>query len=219
MPHAQGQDADVLLSQLPLPAPLEVGELQATRADEEDPQDLRQHGKEEREGTRVDARYVDATRVWRTMEDARRELTEWAEKLDPDWAWFTTLTFRRPTSCPMTAAQRLKSWLSRFRKGRQPFMSALWSAEPHGTGAVHIHALLGSTGRPCSEHCRACRSVFWQHDRAFKRLNECWFHHHGIARWRRFNPAMRFGAVAYVTKYVLSEDMLDWGFWTKGVDF
>lgn len=216
---ATEEEGDVLLPGVRVPAPVEERGMQETHPDETHEEDVRVDDEAERKGTRVDARGEEATRVWRSNETARRELISWAKRLSQEWAWFATMTFSRQTKSTLTAVRRWRSWLSAFPKGQQPFRSVLWSAEGHNTGAVHIHALLASTGRPSQEHCGSCRAVWSRAAPEWWHLKESWYYHHGIARFYPFDATRGFGAVGYVTKYILSDDMLDWDFWECGKDF
>lgn len=141
------------------------------------------------------------------------------------WKWFATMTFR--ANLPMHRAhiawERLRVWLStpawRNQGGRAPFTRLLWCVEPHETGYAHIHALLASTQTVYSRHCRRCGI---KDQRSFKQFNESWFYHHGIARFRPYDPSLRFGALRYIVKYVLDErrgDDVVWGIWDAGIDY
>lgn len=115
----------------------------------------------------------------------------------------------------------------------------LYSVEPHKTGNAHIHALLVTSRSPYAGHCKRCSHSPGSCDRVsirvvnpktgvlekktlyhgskvtdpeWKQLNESWACHFGWARFEPYNPELRFGALQYVLKYVLSENMLDWGF-------
>lgn len=154
------------------------------------------------------------------LDPSRRELITWASKLSNKWAYYVTLTFRNPTTRPDTAVLCLKSWLSRFKRGYSPFSSLLWSVEPQKRGTAHIHALLESTGIPFTEHCNHCNEAISSHlHKQYKALNESWWTHYGMARFKIYDEKLKFGSIAYVTKYVLSDECEDWGLWEIGKDF
>jgi len=52
-------------------------------------------------------------------------------------------------------------------------------------------------------------------DPVWKHLNESWFCHFGLARFRPYDPALKFGAVAYVVKYLFKTDLMEWGYWDE----
>lgn len=146
------------------------------------------------------------------------------EPMPRRWTWFATLTFRKPT--PMHRAHcawdRLRRWLSSlawFPLEDSPCSLLLWSVEPHETGNAHIHALLAHTHETSVAHCARCRNA---DRRLWKRLNESWYKHHGIARFRPYDSGLAFGAERYVVKYVLDNrwgDQVDWGVWEHGIDY
>jgi hypothetical protein len=39
-----------------------------------------------------------------------------------------------------------------------------------------------------------------------------------MARFRVYDPELKFGAVAYVTKYLFKTDLLEWGYWDDAGD-
>jgi hypothetical protein len=157
---------------------------------------------------------------------ARQAIVNWVSERNPSWAWFATLTFRTPTRDSLTAASRLKSWLSGFTgrrstrrdTSRHPVSSILWSAERHLSGSVHIHALLEGWGEQWLPHCKDCQGDP-PHRIPWKGLNESWFHHHGIARFRAYDDSIGCGGIAYVVKYVVSDACVDWSWWEQGKDY
>lgn len=117
----------------------------------------------------------------------------------------------------------------------------LYSVEPHKSGNAHIHALLEISPGPFLGHCKRCahspgscdrvratvvdrktgipreqvlRHGAWSTDALWKQLNESWACHFGWARFEPYQASLKFGALQYVLKYILSEEMLDWGYET-----
>lgn len=145
------------------------------------------------------------------------------------WGWFATLTFRKPIPVRLChiARFRLRSWLSAWPRIRHPLPYLLWSAEPHLNETVHIHALLGYTPTSLTEHCDSCRKhsplYYFPEDYhapgpPWKHLKESWHHHHGIARFRPYDPKFGLTAVRYITKYI-TKNQRDWDFWQAGLDY
>jgi len=166
---------------------------------------------------------------------ARHRLTTWAtdprrltilQKTEPEWTWFLTATFGKhpdgtgspaiPPHRAMDAGAKFVRWCSEwstFQGGRtiRAFRLLLWAAESHLTGDVHIHALSVCTPLVYATHCKRCnpRVAYCTHE--YQQLKESHWIHHGKMVARRYNPALKFGAEQYVTKYILKESCLDWG--------
>jgi len=130
--------------------------------------------------------------------------------------WFATMTFRNPKVTAQGAVASFQRWLSCYRR-RQPdvFQCLVWSVERQRRGTAHIHAILVGSPCPSSAHCARCKVE----SKPYRTLNESWFRHWGIARWRRYDDSIGNGGLTYVTKYVLSEECEDWGLWEAGKDF
>lgn len=176
----------------------------------------------------------------------RQEMLEWAANLPPTWTHYVTLTFRTPqgpTSATMHLRSWLASFSSATRRSQLP-LRILFCVEPHKTGNAHIHALLEMSRDPFVGHCKRCahpadgsckrvtcprvdqttgqvhmRSVIHgscASDPLELQLNESWACHYGWARFEEYNPALKFGAVAYVLKYLLKSDVMEWGYYDEG---
>lgn len=169
----------------------------------------------------------------------QQELIAWASALSGTWDFFATMTFRHPQT-PMDATMKLRSWISSFPAKGKRLLQCLYAVEAHQSGNAHIHALLAFSSRPLIGHCRrcaheddgSCRRVqvtcldkdFSTYQRAmshgasvndplWKQLNESWFCHFGMARFRPYDATLKFGAVAYVMKYVFKNaDLMEWGY-------
>lgn len=118
-----------------------------------------------------------------------------------------------PRHHAMSAGARFLGWLSRWRRcvpTESPWQLVLWSAEEHLSGNVHIHALSVCTPEVLWWHCRECRRALSRSPN-WRVLKESWWTHYGKAQVRPYDPAYRFGAERYVTKYVLGDKNLDWG--------
>lgn len=209
--EAQGETGDLLLPSVRVPAQEREWRLQETRPPEEDPEDVRGDGAEEQEGPRVDARYPEATRAWQNVEGARREVVEWIASMTEPWAWFVTLTFRNRQTSVQGAKVRLLQWLSKFPVGEKPFGRVVFSVEKQFEGTAHIHALMTETSRPLSAHCERCSASSKLTDPRWRRLKESWFFHAGIARFLPYRDDIGRGGIAYVMKYILSDECEDWG--------
>lgn len=145
---------------------------------------------------------------------------EWFAKLDRqlqmEWTYFHTHTFRPQRSIPrhkyLTAGPRLIRWCSGWSTltGAHKFRLLLWSAEEHKSGLVHLHALSACSPDPLQRHCDECLTTL-RLSPEWRTLKESWWLHWGKAKIEPYNPALRFGAERYVTKYVLDEQCLDWG--------
>lgn len=145
-----------------------------------------------------------------------RTILAWAAKLKgKEWTIFGTFTFRRPIPArhAVSAVRLWTSWLRRMSGtgGEASCRCALWSAEAHVNGNVHIHALLEFTPSAYWTHCEECAASFHPKGPFWRVMKESWYFHRGIARCTPYNPALCFGAERYVVKYVLKENCLDWG--------
>jgi hypothetical protein len=176
-----------------------------------------------------------------TLSIQQRQTVEWAATLQVRWTYYATMTFRRPQT-PEDAVMKLRSWIACFQTARPFVREILYSVEPHKTGAAHIHALLATSPSPFARHCPRCDhaqnsschrvklskvdedgevvrysaphgSTKW--DPEWRRLNESWFCHFGLARFRQYDAGLKFGAVAYVLKYLFKSDLMEWGYWDE----
>lgn len=145
---------------------------------------------------------------WVDNIEARRELAAWAGSLR-EWTWWTTLTYRLSRTSVRRVQSHLRSWLCRLNSRGVECHTLLWSVERQSRGTPHIHALLACTPQTslplCDEAGGAMVSAAWKRN--------------GFARTRRYRPELSEGGVAYVVKYTLSYDMLDWGVWERGKEF
>lgn len=150
---------------------------------------------------------------------------EWFAQLDRahqrPWTMFATMTFRPEASLPrhraLEAGRRFTLWLSAWRgalaRGGRVIRLALWSAEEHKSGNVHLHALWAHFPGQSVKHCNRCLSLLTPTEPDWRVFKDSWFIHWGIGRFYPYNEKLRFGAERYVTKYVLAENCLDWGVW------
>lgn len=132
--------------------------------------------------------------------------------------WFATLTFKRPQTTTLIAGSTLRSWLRKLnRRNPESRVSAVcWSVELQRRGTAHIHALMAGGRSPLHGHCDHCLTSDL---RPFYILNESWWHHHGMARFRPYDDERGGGCAAYVLKYILSDECEDWGLWDAGKDY
>jgi len=161
---------------------------------------------------------------------ARQVLTTWITdpsrlnrvlEMGEQWTWFQMQTFRLPIQShnALTAGLRYTRWLSRWRcvsggRERNPFRLVLWSAESHASGDVHCHALSVCTPLVLPTHCRRCQPILSSYPSDtpdWRVLKESAWRDIGKATFRPYDPTLRFGAEAYVTKYVMKPTCLDWG--------
>lgn len=165
----------------------------------------------------------------------------------PNPTWWMTFTFRDPTCSATLAADRFRSWLSRWRRvgssagaspqgWRSPVSRILWCVETQLRGTAHIHALGVRGTSTLTTHCKKCsrRTVFdvtsglSRSVRAFdpdwpvwRNLKESWFCHWGIARIFPFDPLRAGGVLGYLTKYMFKStgESPEWGMWEEGEDY
>jgi len=160
----------------------------------------------------LDARHATAT--WATDPSRLTRFT----KESPSWTWFLTATYRKAIKPHLAhiAGKRFVTWCSAWRAflgGRETgvFRLLLWSAESHMTGDVHVHALSVCTPLDYATHCPNCQGRIESSRKEYQKLKESHWLDHGKMVARRYDPALKFGAEQYVTKYILKPTCLDWG--------
>lgn len=77
---------------------------------------------------------------------------------------------------------------------------SIYGIEGQKRGTPHVHALLGY------------EKGLLEPD--YRDLKECWFNQHGIAR--AFPYDRKLGAAYYLSKYIMSDQLLDWDITGEG---
>lgn len=139
----------------------------------------------------------------------------WCEFLSRwPWDWFTTHTFRFAAH-PERADKVFRVWISKLNRELYGVRwhrrsGGLWwarASEPHKSGRLHFHALVGGPGladvhRPDWMDCNAKK-------RGIPKCGRCWY---CLAGFARIEPPNSSGAVrAYCSKYVTKGGLIDLG--------
>jgi hypothetical protein len=123
----------------------------------------------------------------RTLVDA---FGKWLNEFD--WAWFITLTFRKPQSA-QTANHAFLGFMDRLKKKLNYFRVIEDADKP---SLLHIHALIGSGDIVSPD----------------KLIEDEWKRRHGKAKAQRYDKTK--GAAYYINKHINS-DKMDWDFRMK----
>jgi hypothetical protein len=141
----------------------------------------------------------------------------WAEFLGRwPWDWFTTHTFRSSRyKHPEAADKVFRLWISKLNRhlyGPRWYKRAggVWwarASEPHQSGALHFHALIGGPG------LAELNRMDWMDCHAKKRgipsCERCWY---CLAGFARIEQPWADGAVRnYCSKYTAKGGMIDLG--------